>query len=260
MLWNDEVALELGHSDVGAIWWGAFEALNQWTCPVNPNRPNVRRPTDHELVSALEEGPFTASMLQAFAKEYKVFRYPLNPLPSREARLRDVALALDEVYRGATNPTPAKLAQLWWAAVERVRDVIEQYQMRPTLLRSFCMKSLWFYYPEQATMWDSHAVRALNLRFGTRHVENIKRQEQTAAFLQDFEQLFSDFEQEITDALSIANQVTGQAYSHGRRVLDKALWLKGCNNNDRVLQAILSLEADPVRRQAMEQRFPMLIG
>ncbi|HEX7822010.1 MAG TPA: hypothetical protein VF463_15485 [Sphingobium sp.] len=86
----------------------------------------------------------------------------------------------------------ADLAALWTEAVEGLQDIIERHNKdaRPRLT-SFAMKSLWYYQPERATMWDSYAVVALNYQSRTRHLSDIRTADIAEAFLADFDTLFT---------------------------------------------------------------------
>ncbi|WP_213978864.1 hypothetical protein [Sphingomonas sp. dw_22] len=260
MTWNDADCLKLGRTRFGALTWGGLEARNQWIDPVNLDRKNVVRPTDAQIVAAVREGPLSAAMLQAFAQEYRVFHYPLAPKDGREARLAAIAQALDPIYRGAPDTAAETLARLWWQAIEAVRDVVVAHGKRPSMLRSFCMKMLWFYHPQAATMWDDYALRALNRELGTRHPGKIDTAEQASAFLADFERLFALAEPDIARILTHIETQGGGRYAYDRRVLDKALWLLGVKEDERVIEMMQRMARDPFNRAVMEHFLPELRG
>lgn len=132
--WNNSICLDIGRKRFGALVWGSLEARNQWAKPINLDRPNVQRQPDGRIVAAVKKGALSATMLQAFAIEYRVFHYPLAPKNGREERLTDIALALDAIYRDIPEADAETLALLWWQAIEKVRDVCIAHGMQSRLL------------------------------------------------------------------------------------------------------------------------------
>jgi hypothetical protein len=248
--------LDVARSMEGALWWGAFAALDQWCIPHRLGKPQTSRPTDADLVAAAGSGGLQTDLLKRFAMEYQVFRLPLNLMCHREERLAAVGTAVhNSYYSVGAEPGPEDLARMWWTAISQVRLAMEPFG-RTADLKSFCMKSLWLYYPAQATMWDSFVVRALNTALGTRHNNSIASEHEAAAFLVDFERLFAEQQPLINRILDDVQTLTGKRYAYPRRVLDKALWLLGEVDDAAVVKiAFLLLGTDPQIRMATKQRF-----
>lgn len=226
MCWEDSDCFHLASTMGGAIWWGVFSAIDQWCISHRPGRPQTPRPTDAELVKAAHGVGLDADLLKKFAIEYQVYRRPLNLIDKREDRLKAVGLAIHETYCFDGELKPEDLACMWWTAIGEVRNAMARFG--PTAkLKSFCMKSLWLYHPAQATMWDSFAVRALNAVLNTQHDDKIVCVNDAAAFLRDFENLFEAQKALINEVIESSQLVIGQRYAYPRRVLDKALWLLG---------------------------------
>jgi hypothetical protein len=257
MVWTDNACLRVARTMEGAIWWGAFSAIDQWLVAHRPGKPRSIRPTDKELVAAARSGPLNGDLLQRFAQEYQVFRYPLNQIAHRDARLNANGRVLFDVYHSKRDPGPEDLARMWWRAISEVREAMVCFG-RTANLKSFCMKTLWIHQPVRATMWDSFAVRSLNEILKTRH-NNISNVDDTARFLKDFEMLFEREHDRILTTLKVARATLFIEYKYPRRVLDKALWLLGNeNDSDLAKQMKLILAADPSIRAATEHRFPEL--
>ena len=255
MPWNDAFCLTVARRIEGAIWWGALSALDQWRVGYRPGRPQTSRPTDMELVAAARRDGLSADLVMRFAKEYQLFRNPLNLEDRREERLSAVGTAVREAYYFDGEPGSEDLSGMWWAAIGAVRAAMERFG--PTAnLKSFCMKTLWLHHPAEATMWDSYAVRALNAQLGAGHTSDIASEREAAAFLADFEQLFARQRILIDEALNDVQVITEERYAYPRRVLDKALWLLGNEDDaDVVKQMRLLLERNPSIRAATEGRF-----
>ena len=258
MCWKDSDCLHFASTMEGAIWWGVFSALDQWCISHRPGRPQTRRPTDADLVEAVRDGGLKAHLLEKFANEYQVFRYPLNLKNQREERLNAVGIAVHQTYCCHGVPKPADLARMWWTAIGEVRNAMARFG--PTAnLKSFCMKSLWLYHPARATMWDSFAVRALNAQLNKQHDDKIVCVNDAAAFLRNFENLFEAQNALINEVIEKSQSVIGQRYAYPRRVLDKALWLLGEEDEEKkngAWRMILGTNAKV--RAATEQRFPRL--
>jgi hypothetical protein len=228
-----------------AIWWGSFAAISQWTEENPRDSNNIPRPSDRQLCAEIaEKGRWSPDNLLGFARRYSVQQVYINDNKDkkREERLLELANVISTIYTRKPEPTVETLATRWWEAVEAVQEVflqkaLDRGQKRGPLLRSFCMKTLWYYYPEIATMWDSFAVKGLNLIEGTRHKTNIKEVNEATDFLKDFEALFIKLEGKIDQALAVAQGATGVAYPYKRRVLDKALWYIGVPTDEKQEEA-----------------------
>ena len=254
MSWTNIEALAVGRSKRGAIRWGVLAAIDQLTVPFNVDRPHVQRITDAQLLQAVRQGPLSSDQLIAFAKEYEVFRYPLNVLKGRAERTTEIAQALDTIYRVRVSDG-RDLAELWWRAISFVRNILDRYpETAPRNMYSFCMKALWFYQPETATMWDSFAVKGLNEWLRVSHGHQIKTSAEAKKFFADFEILFRSIGSEIQSSIAEAAAATGHLYPYPRRVLDKALWFLSTSDAE-CLAWLRRIEANPARRQLFERLF-----
>lgn len=119
------------------------------------------------------------------------------------------------------------------------------------------MKVLWFYQPEKATMWDDYALRALNSELHANHPSKVETAKEAEAFLLDFERLYAQNSAEISRVRKYIEGNGGISYAYDRRVLDKALWLLGAKD-ERIIQMMLRMKADPLNRAVMEHFFPQL--
>jgi hypothetical protein len=229
------------------ILWGAWSAVDQYRLNRNPARPRVLRPTDQYLLEAARKGALDGELFGRFCREYEVFRNPINVMQGREKRLAQIAGLLATEYGKAELVTSEALSMAWWSAVEAVRDCLKTEFGKPFYMRSMCMKCLWLYQPDHATMWDSYAVEGLrNLRAANLSTK-IETQDQAAYFLQEFEALYREKDALIKRVLeAIANLPNGMCYPYGRRVLDKALWFKGAEPSKQK-QLLKALTDDPVR-------------
>jgi hypothetical protein len=236
-----------------AVLWGAWAAIDGYRLVCNPARPKVTRPTDKQLVEAAANGTFDGPLFERFCKEYEVFRYPINVREGRDQRLQKIAGILARWGKRMAT-TPDELAKTWWGAITEVQELLSEelkkknkLKKKPPLLRSMCIKALWFYRPDYATMWDSYAVKGINRWRGRPLARNIKAEGDAAAFLREFEMLYREREAEIKRALDSIRQLPGgMRYPYDRRVLDKALWFMGADEVEQ--QSLLEvLEADPER-------------
>ncbi|KMS50353.1 hypothetical protein V474_20850 [Novosphingobium barchaimii LL02] len=133
------------------------------------------------------------------------------------------------------------------------------------------MKSLWYYQPEHATMWDSYAVMALNDVMGAKHRNGIKEEKAATAFLHDFEALHARWLPTIEANIAAQAPLLGMTYPYTRRVLDKALWLLGKRLDRKIPKGEIKASADsqpdvfmmvladynPKLREATEDRFDL---
>lgn len=247
-----------------AIWWGVFSAIDQWNSPHAPFPSYLYRPTDQQLVEHITKGNgFDIRLLAAFAGAYGVLDRRLKRRDHLRERLAALSGALHDAYSSPNEPTPEQLGAMWFTAIKRVSDAIEPFG-EPLRLKSLCMKALWFYHPERATMWDSRAVRGLNRVAKSSHNSDLNTGEDAAGFLGDFELLFNQYEEEINSAINIAHEVTKTPpYPYPRRVLDKALWLLGAEDNAEAWQKTINdareiLLSDPAISAASHQRLSAL--
>jgi hypothetical protein len=241
------------------ILWGAWSAIDQYRLDRNPSRPNVIRPTDRELLEAAANGTLDGELFERFCKEYEVFRYPINVSGGRRQRLQAIADILAARYRNTEATTPNELAEVWWCAVEEVREFLNKELNKPHRMRSLCMKMLWFYRPEHATMWDSFAVNGINAWRGLKLNAAIQTVGEAVQFLEAFDALYREKEGEINRALeTIAQLPGGMAYPCGRRALDKALWFRGAERSEQEAR-LRALVADRERDAWLRQRLAPLL-
>lgn len=278
MCWNRDDAGAAARSLEGAIWWGVAAAIDGWANTASRDNRNRTRITDRELVEALQGGAaWTGKQTYDFAREYSVHRTYINydRQGQREAKCDALARHLQAVYKSVdltqcADPAAA-LGKLWVEAMAGTERIMEEYNGERRLasrLPSFCMKSLWYYQPEHATMWDRYAVVALNSVMNTHHNHDIAGEHAAVAFLRDFDVLHTQWHEKIDEAIAAQAPILGTAYPYSRRVLDKALWLigksldttktgKGVRKCDTVADDFIALLRDwkPALRQKTEERF-----
>jgi hypothetical protein len=251
---------KLAEQDIIPILWGAWSAINQYRVDRNPSRPKVVRPTDRELLEATANCTLSGELFERFCRDYEVFRYPINVTVGREKRLQDIVEILATRYGKTRLTTSEDLATVWWHAVEEVSDYLKIEFGKPFYMRSMCMKSLWFYRPEDATMWDRYAVKGINNWRRLKLTTKIKTRDQAAHYLQEFEALYYENALVIHNALeSIACLPGGMRYPYGQRVLDKALWFKGAKLSEQ-LGLLEALTNDRERDYWLRKQLAPILG
>jgi len=129
------------------------------------------------------------------------------------------------------------LSKRWEEGVRIVRALptLKTEDGQPPELWSFASKLLWFYHPDEMTMYDNNAKKGLHSIAGCPVTHR--------NFLQIFEEQFA---RQLPD-INLAGTRCDRKYPYQRRVLDKWLWLKGNKDGEARLHNFqLSLKLAPI--------------
>jgi hypothetical protein len=163
----------------------------------------------------------------------------------RHAALRDksetILASLTELYR---EPLPEadvakELTRRWLESASEVGRVVrERKDGAPAVLLSMTSKLLWFYQPQEMTMFDTYAFRAIRKCNGFKKLE-------AKDYLFAFEEVFVKEKASISAAAAFVDR----KYPYLRRVLDKRLWLRGSGKEAKYLKRFeWSLQRAPLRK------------
>jgi hypothetical protein len=162
------------------------------------------------------ENEWDTSTWEAFLSTYGL-------LQGRHAQLRKQSKAVFEALVPIFRPAVAsadkvqELTDRWHKGITELGKLVkERKDGTQSELRSMSAKLLWFYQPEEMTLFDDYAFTAIRQQPGLEKLEK-------PGYLFVFEKLFSDMAFEITEAARFSDR----KYPYPRRVLDKWLWLNG---------------------------------
>jgi len=161
----------------------------------------------------------------------------------RHAALRDkseiILAALTPLF-GAPLPRTdiaRELTRRWLEGVGEVGTLVRRRKDGThAVLLSMTSKLLWFYQPQEMTMFDTYAFDAIRQSNGFEKLE-------AKEFLFAFEEVFTKKKGAIIEAAEFSDR----NYPYLRRVLDKRLWLQGSGREDKYLRLFKwSLERAPL--------------
>jgi hypothetical protein len=151
------------------------------------------------------------------------FRSTYGLLQGRHAGLGErseaVFEALVPIFRPPLSSVDKvqELTDRWHGGITELGKLVkESMDGTKSELRSMSAKLLWFYQPQDMTMFDDYAFTAIRQQPGFEKLEK-------PDFLFAFERLFSGKTVEINESARFSDR----RYPYPRRVLDKWLWLNG---------------------------------
>jgi len=141
----------------------------------------------------------------------------------------------------AATDTAQELTRRWFCAVGEIGTLVpKRKDGTNSELLSLASKLLWFYQPNDMTMYDKYAFNAIRDLYD---LEKLKPQD----FLSAFEKVFASEMVKITEAADFSDR----KYPYPRRVLDKRLWLKGSGKEEEYLKQFRwSLERAPLLKKS----------
>ncbi len=228
-----------------ALPWAVLAAHDQYVNPMIIGTKR-RRVTDQHLFEAVTKGSWSATDLKGLCTTYKVFRGPWTASGPQTSNLNAIAAHLHKIYAANTPILWPNAGVLWGIATTAVRAVTKQNN------RSLCMKAMWFYAPNNVTMWDSYAAKAIIGLAGLitsplSHSVNVKTSVEARAFLSDFYAIYNSVKGDIqANIQSLATLKSAPLYPYERRVLDKALWFLSADKKRSIACINESVKGCPV--------------